>query len=99
MILQGALAMTLSRNKNIGFALFFLSMLLSFGCHKKVAATPPPPPPPPQAPTVSALAPTITLRAQPSTIDRGGATTLEWEARNAATVTITPELGAVPLTG
>jgi peptidoglycan-associated lipoprotein len=39
------------------------------------------------------------LRAQPTSIDRGGSTTLQWEARNAATVSITPELGNVALTG
>jgi peptidoglycan-associated lipoprotein len=39
------------------------------------------------------------LRATPGTIDRGGTTTLEWEARNAATVTITPGIGDVAITG
>jgi peptidoglycan-associated lipoprotein len=39
------------------------------------------------------------LRAQPATIDRGGSTTLQWEARNAANVTITPEIGGVAVTG
>jgi peptidoglycan-associated lipoprotein len=39
------------------------------------------------------------LRAEPSTIDRGGSATLQWEARNAANVTITPGVGDVALTG
>jgi peptidoglycan-associated lipoprotein len=46
-----------------------------------------------------ATAPTITLRAAPSTIDRGGSTTLQWEAKNANTVTITPGVGDVSATG
>jgi len=92
--------MTLRRIRNVGFALLVLFALLA-ACHKKVAATPPPPPPPPSAPPPAPAppAPTITLRAQPATIDRGGSTTLQWEARNAATVSIAPGVGDVPLTG
>jgi peptidoglycan-associated lipoprotein len=90
--------MSFSRIKNFGYTLFVLSALLTFGCHKKTVANTPPPPPPVN-PAPSTPAPTITLRAQPSSIDRGGSTTLQWEARNAATVTITPELGSVAVTG
>src|SRR5437867_286940 len=98
MILQGGSAMTWSHIKNVGFVFLILSALLALACHKNVAAPPPAPiavtpaPPPPPAPT-------ITLRAQPGTIDRGASATLQWEARNAATVTITPEVGNVPVTG
>jgi peptidoglycan-associated lipoprotein len=92
--------MTLRRITNVGFAPLFLFALLAAACHKNVAAAPPPPPPPSAAPAAAATpAPTITLRAQPAAIDRGGSTTLQWEARNAATVTITPGVGDVPLTG
>ena len=92
--------MTLSRIKNVGFNLLLLSTLLAFGCHKKVAATPPPPPPPAApVPAVPVPAPTITLRAQPTAIDRGGALTLTWESRNAATVSLTPGIGDVPPNG
>jgi len=63
------------------------------GCRKHVAAAPPAPPVQPAAPP--APAPTITLKATPTTIDRGQATSLEWEAKNAATVRIEPELGSV----
>jgi peptidoglycan-associated lipoprotein len=41
----------------------------------------------------------ISLRANPATIDRGTPTTLEWEARNAATVRIEPGVGDVTVTG
>ena len=93
--------MTLLRIKNVGFTLFCFSLLLAFGCHPKQTAgpTPPPPPPPAVAPPVAAPAPTITLRAQPASIDRGGALTLTWESRNAATVSITPGVGDVPVNG
>src|SRR5262249_1505858 len=70
-------------------------------CHKSAAASAPPPPPPPPAapPPPNAPAPTITLRAQPATIDRGGSTTLQWQAQNATSVTITPGVGDVSVTG
>jgi peptidoglycan-associated lipoprotein len=92
--------MTLSRTKLFGSTVLFLT-LVAFGCHGKSAATTPPPPPPPAATNnqPSATAPTITLRAQPSSIDRGGSTTLQWEAQNATSVTITPGVGDVAATG
>lgn len=91
--------MTVSRIKTVGSALFFSSMLLAFGCHKKVASTTPPPPPPSVAPPVATPAPTITLRATPTAIDRGGSLTLTWESRNAASVSITPAIGDVAVNG
>jgi peptidoglycan-associated lipoprotein len=39
------------------------------------------------------------LRAQPDTINRGQASTLQWEARNAAAVRIEPGVGEVSATG
>src|SRR5437016_2840134 len=99
-ILQGGLAMSSSRFKNLGVVLLTFAMLLIVACHKKVA---PPPPaaaaPPPPAPAPPPPAPTITLRANPTTINRGQPTTLQWEARNAATVRIEPGLGDVMATG
>jgi peptidoglycan-associated lipoprotein len=78
-------------------ALLFLGAMLLTSCHKKAA---PPPPPPPQQPAAPpAAAPTITLRANPGTIDRGASTTLQWTAQNAATVRIEPGLGDVNATG
>src|SRR5262249_48816606 len=43
--------------------------------------------------------PAITLGADRATMEGGGATTLTWEARNAASVTIALDLGRVPVTG
>jgi peptidoglycan-associated lipoprotein len=77
----------------IGWYLLFIAAVTLTGCKKHVAAAPPttqpvqPAPPPP--------APTITLRAAPASIDRGQATSLQWEARNASSVRIEPELGNV----
>ena len=90
--------MTSSRKNDVVFVLLILSMLFAFSCKKAVVAAPPPPPasapPPPPAP-----APAITLRAQPDTINRGQNTTLQWDARNAATVQIQPDIGQVTATG
>ena len=90
--------MTLSRTRNILLPLLFLSALLSFSC-KKAVAPPPAPPPVAATPAVPAPPPTITLRAEPTTIDRGQPTTLQWQAQNAATVQIAPGVGQVAATG
>jgi peptidoglycan-associated lipoprotein len=72
--------------------------IVSVGCKK----TPAPPPPPPSSNgtgitpiTPSLPAPTVTLRADTSTITRGGNVTLTWESRNAATLDIQPGIGPV----
>ena len=77
----------------VGCFLLVIVVIAIAGCKKHVAAgtptTPPvqPAPPPP--------APTITLRATPVSIDRGQMTSLQWDAKNASSVRIEPELGAV----
>jgi len=93
--------MSSSRIKNVALVVLTASMLLAFGCKKRVAAapTPPPPPPPPPAAPPPPPAPAITLRANPTTINRGQATTLTWEAKNAGNVRIEPGLGEVGATG
>src|SRR5262245_45045890 len=88
--------MTTFRFKNLGLLLLLFSALFAFSCKKAVAVAPPPPPPPPP---VAPPAPTITLRAEPATVNRGQMVTLMWEARNAATVQIDPGVGAVMATG
>lgn len=89
--------MTTFRFKNVRLLVFFFLVLFTFACHKQVAAVQPPPPPPPPPPP--APAPTITLRANPATVDRGQAVTLTWQAQNAANVQIDPGIGAVMATG
>jgi peptidoglycan-associated lipoprotein len=81
--------------------ILMFSSLALFSCKHPTAAPPAaafvrplPTPPPPPAP-----APTLTLAAAPATIERGQSTTLTWTASNAATVSITPDLGQVASTG
>lgn len=88
--------MTASRIKNLGLLLLVLTALLAFSCKK---AVPPPPPPPPPVAAVPPPAPTMTLRAQPDTVQRGQPVTLTWEARNAGSVQIEPGVGQVMATG
>src|SRR5213594_2765808 len=87
------MSMSSSRIKKVALVVLTAS-LLAFGCKKSVAAAPPPPTAPPPPP-----APAITLRANPTTINRGQNTTLTWEAKNAANVRIELGLGEVGATG
>src|SRR5262252_3200397 len=69
---------------------FAAAAVFSVGCGgKKVASTPPSAPPPPAA------QPTVTLQANPTTINKGDASTLSWSSTNATQLTISPEVGAV----
>jgi peptidoglycan-associated lipoprotein len=72
-----------------------LSLALVAGCKKK---TPEAPPPPPAAPPPAAK-PTVTLSANPTTIDKGASSTLSWTSTDATTLTISPEVGAVSAQG
>jgi peptidoglycan-associated lipoprotein len=68
----------------------FAAAALTVGCGKKpVVSRPEPTPPPPAA------RPTVTLQANPSTINKGDATTLSWSSTNATQLTISPEVGSV----
>jgi peptidoglycan-associated lipoprotein len=60
------------------------------GCKHPAPATPaaaPTPPPPAQ--------PTVTLSANPPTVQRGESSTLRWSSTNATTLNIAPNLGSV----
>jgi len=74
----------------------FLLCIAVAGCKKNVAAAPPAPPVQPAPPPP---APAITLRASPVAVDRGQSVGLQWEAKNASSVRIEPELGAVQIQG
>lgn len=67
------------------------SILVLGACKKKVASPPTPPPPPPPAPTVS-------LTASPSVIERGQSSTLTWETQNATDISI-DSIGSVAASG
>ena len=80
------------RNVRWMMLVFTLMAIMTLGaCKKKVAPPPPPPPPPPAAPTAS-------LSANPSTVDKGGSTTLTWQTSNATDVSI-DGVGAVQPNG
>jgi peptidoglycan-associated lipoprotein len=68
----------------------FAAAALTVGCSKKpvVTKTEPTPPPP-------AARPTVTLQANPTSINKGDSTTLSWSSTNATQLTISPEVGAV----
>lgn len=86
-------------------ALLLLVLALVSACKHPVAAPPPPPPttsagPGNVVPAVTRAAPpTITLRADSSTVARGSAITLTWNATNATTVDVQPGIGAVAVQG
>jgi len=68
----------------------FAAAALTVGCSKKpvISGTPPPP----EAP---AARPTVTLQANPTSINKGDTVTLSWSSTNATQLTIAPEVGAV----
>jgi peptidoglycan-associated lipoprotein len=67
------------------------SIVMLGACKKRVTPPPPPPPPPPPAPTAS-------ITANPTTINKGQSTTLTWQTTNATDVTI-EGIGAVQPSG
>jgi len=70
--------------------LTLLVLVAMTGCKKKPVAAPPTPPPPP-----APAAPTATLRATPSVIERGQSTTLSWNSTNATELRLDPGPGSV----
>ena len=74
-------------------ALFSAAVIVS-GCHKKVTAPPkqaeaPPPP----------ARPTVTLQANPTSINKGESSTLSWNSTDATQLSIDPSVGAVNAQG
>src|SRR5262249_5472540 len=70
--------------------------VFAVGCGpKKIRETPPPQQqaPPPAAP------PTVTLSANPGSINTGDSSTLSWTSTNATAVSIAPEVGTVTAEG
>jgi peptidoglycan-associated lipoprotein len=82
-------------------ALIILSVFLAIfavGC-KKEPPPPPPPPPPPVAEQPAPAKPTVTLSAEPSSIERGKSATLKWSSTNATSASINQGIGAVRTSG
>jgi peptidoglycan-associated lipoprotein len=67
------------------------AFLFAAACNKKPKAAPPAPPPP--APV--AAKPTVSISADPTTINKGESAKLTWTTTDATNVSITPEVGAV----
>jgi peptidoglycan-associated lipoprotein len=73
-----------------------VATIFTGGCKKKpVPATPPPAPAPAPAPAQ----PTVTLSADPGTVNKGESSTLSWTSTNATQLTIAPEVGTVNAEG
>ena len=79
----------------VSFTLLLILLMLSGGCKKKVAVAPTPPPPPPP----KAAAPTVTISADPSTIEKGQSSTLTWSSTGATNVSIDQGIGDVSTSG
>ncbi len=77
-----------------GLVALFSAAVLITGCHKKVT---PPPPPPPAAPPPAR--PTVTLQANPTTVNKGESSTLSWNSTDATQLSIDPSVGAVNAQG
>lgn len=81
------------RSLTIFFGILGLILLVG-ACKKKVVAPPPPaeaPPPPP--------VPTVSLTAEPSTIEKGQSVTLSWMSENATELDLQPGVGSVQARG
>jgi len=72
-----------------------LALAFVAGCKKKV----PPPPPPPPAPAPAPARPTVSLQANPTSINTGDSTTLSWTSTDATQLAISPGVGAVTAQG
>src|ERR1700746_365098 len=68
----------------------FAAAVLAAGCSKKPAISGTPPPP-----TAAPSTPTVTLTADPTSINKGDSATLHWSSTNATNLTIAPDVGAV----
>ena len=77
-----------------GLLALFGSAVLVSGCQKKV--TPPPPAP---TPAPAPARPTVTLQANPTTINKGESATLTWNSTDATQLSIDPGVGTVTAEG
>src|SRR3989337_1945387 len=66
----------------MGFASMLLLLVFAGACRRQ------PPPPPPPAPSVS-------LTAEPSSIERGQSATLRWSSQNVTDMDLQPGIGRV----
>jgi peptidoglycan-associated lipoprotein len=69
--------------------------VFTFGCGPKKVTPPPPAPKPAPAPA----RPTVTLQANPTSINKGESSTLSWNSTDATQLSIDPGIGAVNAEG
>lgn len=75
---------------------FLVAAVFTVGCKKKPVAQTPPPAPPVEQPKPQ---PTVTLSANPSTVQKGDSSTLSWSSTNATQLTVAPDVGTVNAEG
>lgn len=99
--LRGGFQSIMSSQKLAVVALSLAMLFTIEGCKKKV--TPPAPVAPPKAeapaPPPAKKPSIVRFTAEPSTVEKGSASTLRWSVEDATSVTINPILGDVPLNG
>ena len=87
--------------RNIAIVLmgiFGLQLMLAVGC-KKPPPPPPPPPPKEEPPPPPPLRPSVSLSAEPSSIERGKSATLKWSSQNTTSASLNQGIGTVPTSG
>jgi peptidoglycan-associated lipoprotein len=88
------------RKRKIGAVLLSVSLIVfAAGCKKKAPPPPPPPPPPPVVQPAPPPKPAIQFTAEPGTIERGQAATLNWSVSDATDIEIAPGIGTVSARG
>jgi peptidoglycan-associated lipoprotein len=83
------------QNRSFGRLALLSLLAMAFvagGCHKKTPTAPPPAINQQQQP---AARPTVTLQANPTTIEKGQSTTLTWSSTNATSLTLAPGVGSI----
>ena len=92
----------MGRKRELIAALLGLCLVLfAAGCKKKAPPPPPPPPPPAEkpAPPPAPKLPTVTISAEPSSIERGQSVALRWSSTDATSATINQGIGTVAPSG
>ncbi len=88
------------RKRHIALVLLSICLVfLAIGCKRTPPPPPPAPPPPVEAPPPPPARPTVSLTAEPSSIDRGKSATLRWSSSNASSASLNQGIGAVPANG
>jgi len=87
------------RKRQITLILFSVFLVaFAVGC-KKQPAQPAPPPPPAKVEPPAPARPTVSMSAEPSSIERGKSATLKWSSTGATSASINQGIGAVRTSG